>query len=141
MDRNLLDPFIEKIPLAGCWIWLRALDKDGYGYAYDGFKVRKAHRLFYELYIGDIPPGLYILHRCDVRCCVMPDHLYAGTQSDNVEDMLRRFPNRTHCSRGHELIGDNLDDSDGIRRCRVCRHDALDRRLNKLSKDLDGSGE
>lgn len=80
---------------SGCWIWSDALDVYGYGRLQVGGKVRKAHHVSYELEFGEIPEGKIICHKCDVRCCVNPSHLYAGTWSENVADMMRR--NRFKC--------------------------------------------
>lgn len=76
----------------GCWLWLGAVNAGGYGDL--GSKKyseeRLAHRLFYTRYVGIIPRGLLVLHKCDVTLCVNPNHLYVGTQKDNGADMSRR---------------------------------------------------
>jgi hypothetical protein len=76
----------EKIPECGCWIWTGAHIGDGYG-AIGGIY---AHRASYILYKGDISEDLWVLHRCDVRCCVNPEHLYLGTHDDNMRDAKER---------------------------------------------------
>ena len=70
----------------GCWEWQSA--KDGFGYGAFRFsgKTVKAHRFSWEFYIGDIPNGLCVLHRCDNPGCVNPDHLFLGTRTDNAKD-------------------------------------------------------
>ena len=70
--------------LSGCWEWIRSLS-DGYGRIYVG-KTMRAHRFSYELYVGKIPDGLCVLHKCDNRKCVNPEHLYVGTRQDNALD-------------------------------------------------------
>lgn len=79
-----------------CWIWQGATRRPGYGVitiAKDagGRPIQQAvHRLVYTWHKGPIPPGYGVLHHCDRPRCVHPDHLYAGTQPDNVRDMLLR---------------------------------------------------
>ena len=74
----------------GCWLWTGATASYGYGkMMLDGETVR-AHRAAYLLLVGPIPDGLYVLHRCDVRRCVNPAHLFLGTPSDNTKDMLAK---------------------------------------------------
>lgn len=73
-------------PDTGCILWRGKKTKEGYG----RFRFLGAdwltHRLSYFTYIGDIPEGLSILHRCDTPACIAPEHLSAGTQADNIAD-------------------------------------------------------
>ena len=88
--------YIEKnsipIPWTGCWLWLKTCSPQGYGVAFDLKPGQRwaAHRLSYTAFNGEIKLGNFVLHKCDVRCCVNPDHLYAGTQQDNMDDAVRR---------------------------------------------------
>ena len=78
---------IERIPFSGCWIWTAcSKDEDGYGEFGQYGQSRGAHRVAYELFVGPIPEGTYVLHRCDVRPCVNPAHLFVGTHGDNMRD-------------------------------------------------------
>ena len=86
-------------PNSGCWLWLGAV-RNGYGRLIIGSRSDKtrrsvsAHRLSYETYIGPIPSGLEVCHKCDVRCCVNPAHLFVGTRQDNVDDREAKGRNK-----------------------------------------------
>lgn len=73
-----------------CWLWRGPFAKNGYGQIGSGSTVRKAHRLSWELHNGPIPPGFWVLHRCDVRECCNPDHLYLGKATENNRDSYER---------------------------------------------------
>ena len=78
----------------GCWIWV-ASSADG-RYGQFGWKRRtsaKAHRVSYELYVVDIPAGTAVCHTCDETLCVNPDHLWLGSQQDNLKDMVSKERN------------------------------------------------
>lgn len=72
-----------------CIEWDGALSENGYGrFRFGGMKKKIfAHRRSWELTYGDVPPGLFVLHRCDNRKCFNPEHLFLGTHSDNMHDM------------------------------------------------------
>lgn len=79
------------IPDAGCWIWLGKWNSDGYGeITSNGRYFGTAHAYFYRAYIGEIPRGATICHRCDTPSCVNPSHLFVGTQADNMRDMAAK---------------------------------------------------
>ena len=81
---------VATIPESGCWIWLGATNTQGYGHLRLNQKCIKAHRLAYTIRFGEIPAGMFVLHKCDVRPCVNPVHLYLGDQTDNMRDMMVR---------------------------------------------------
>lgn len=73
-----------------CWLWLGGKSQ-GYGYINLGYqKLRRAHRLAWELTNGPIPNGMCVLHKCDVRNCVRPEHLFLGTRVENVKDCMNK---------------------------------------------------
>jgi len=82
------------IPECGCWLWNASVDDCGYG----KFTIKRtgkylrAHRVSWELFIGEIPSDKQINHKCHVPSCVNPNHLYLGTQQQNIKDMW--FANR-----------------------------------------------
>lgn len=88
LNRNL------HIDADGCWLWT-GYRKNGYGFVMFGDppKGEYVHRLSFRLYVGPLY-GQQALHRCDVHACFNPDHLFRGTQRDNVNDM--RAKNRHH---------------------------------------------
>ena len=77
-------------PGTGCWVWTGSLHRTGYGRLMFGpaksRRARFAHRVSYEVHVGPIPDGMYVLHRCDNPPCVNPEHLSLGTQFDNMGD-------------------------------------------------------
>jgi len=74
----------------GCWIWMGASQVSGYGEIISNGKKIYAHRASYSLYKGEIPKGMYVCHKCDTVSCVNPDHLFLGTQKDNMHDMIKK---------------------------------------------------
>lgn len=80
--------FVQKSD--GCWLWLGTKSADGYGSIRHAGKMRKAHRVAYELMRGVIPDGGQICHHCDNPACVNPDHLFVGTNRDNMIDRQRK---------------------------------------------------
>jgi HNH endonuclease len=79
-----------------CWIWLGAPARKGYGAVSMGRgKTMQVHRLSYQTFVGPIPEGALICHKCNTPLCINPAHLYAGTQRDNARD--REAARRAKC--------------------------------------------
>lgn len=143
--------FWDQVDRSGpCWVWLGRRSSNGYGLlGHTALSERFVHRLSWVIANGAIPGGSWVLHRCDNRPCVNPDHLYLGTASDNARDREARgrgnhptrethphlgYPGIPHvphvqCRRGHELTADNrLLFKDGWQRCRRCYMERVARR-------------
>ena len=82
----------------GCRLWVGSCFPNGYGHLQTREKAHLTHRLAYELFVGPIPEGLHICHRCDTPACINPAHLFPGTNRDNALDMVAkgRAPATTH---------------------------------------------
>ena len=100
---NIEDRFWSKIDVLGkddCWNWLGYLDKDGYGQfsitrqtpikIYGKYTAKKAHRLGWELIYGPIPKKILVCHSCDNPPCCNPEHLFLGTQLENMQDAVKK---------------------------------------------------
>jgi hypothetical protein len=77
-------------PNSGCWLWELSLSTSGYGNLSFGGIIVRAHRLAWWAYRGEIPDGKFVCHRCDIRVCCNPDHLFLGNNSDNMRDMVAK---------------------------------------------------
>lgn len=102
----------------GCHDWPGAVHKTGYGATYSRGKPIRAHRLSWEIHKGPIPDGLCVLHKCDNRRCINPEHLFLGTYQDNVNDMFAK--GRDNKAKGAANWNTKLTDDD-VRRIREAK--------------------
>lgn len=110
-----------------CRIWQGGIIKtSGYGQAFGGL----VHRKVYELAVGEIPKGMVIMHSCDNKLCINISHLSLGTQSDNVQDCIRkgRF---THTKHNGELNGRSKVTDEQVLEIRKLYNDGQDKRASR----------
>lgn len=94
-----------------CWEWVGARSNFGYGSFKLDNKTTTAHRASWVLFYGDIPEGMWVLHKCDNPPCVNPSHLELGDRKKNMLDCVKRGRHnnakKTHCSNGHPFSREN----------------------------------
>jgi hypothetical protein len=112
VSAKLAERFWEKASVPfhddGCWTWSAYRYPNGYGYfGLAARTARYAHRMAWELTHGPIPDGLFVLHRCDVRACVNPAHLFLGTHDDNMNDAKAKGRTPRGCRNGMAKLSDD----------------------------------
>lgn len=140
-------------PNSGCVLWFGSIDRFGYGQTSINGKVRRATHLALELDGRPVPAGMCACHRCDNPGCINADHLFIGSQSDNLADMRAKnrhnfsglrtnqgsppilsgsqhhYGKRSHCHRGHPFSAENTivrkstKSGGSFRECKICKQD------------------
>lgn len=118
MRPNLMQRFWRKVGFTdrlSCWEWRGSKDRNGYGHLVGpSGRIEKAHRVSWQLAHGAIPEGLYVLHRCDNRACVNPNHLWLGTYRDNRLDCVAKGRHANNAKRGEAHYLTHLTNEDVI---------------------------
>lgn len=122
---------------SGCWVWMGSRVHDGYGWMTHQGKLRRCHRLGYELLVEPIPEGLTLDHLCRNRACWNPAHLEPVTSWENTlrgTNVVALNPHKTHCPYGHPYNDENtyVPPQGGERQCRACRSDQSRKAYAKL---------
>lgn len=91
-------------PNTGCWLWTASLRPDGYAQ----LGSKPAHRTSFETFVGAIPAGLCVCHRCDQPTCINPAHLFLGTHADNMADKVKKDRHVRGVRAKNHVITDDL---------------------------------
>lgn len=92
----------------GCWEWQGCTEKDGYGVFFMWGRQWRAHRLAYILTHGHVLPNVSVLHECDNRRCVRPDHLFLGTNTDNMADRYNKGRSASGEHHGRAILTESI---------------------------------
>lgn len=138
--RDELERFMSHVNVSdcGCWLWTAYRMKNGYGlFRYpDGHHL--AHRVSHRLFIGPVPDGLDVMHSCDNPACVNPEHLSAGTRTDNMRDAVRKGRMRRGESHGRAKLVDAdviaIRESSELQRVLALRYGVRQTTISKIKR-------
>jgi hypothetical protein len=129
---------VEKDGHTGCWVWTGASNPRGYGRVRINDVLRHSHRVSYRFHCGPIPDGVQVNHHCDNPPCVNPDHLYTGTQAENLADAKERGGLVENLPRGDKHHRSVLSARDALAICHL--YEDTDHTYRSLA-DLFGVGK
>ena len=147
IPKKIVDRFMSYVfpePNTGCYLWGGGKSDNGYGVfniKIPGLpKIMRAHRFSWVANGKELTPGLELCHSCDNPLCVNPNHLWLGTQLENMRDCKAKNRNptwiKTHCLNGHEFTPENTYRRvDGYRECRICK-----RKTNSEYRKMKNNG-
>lgn len=120
---------LTRLEDSGCWTYTGSLHANGYGQFWINRQNRVAHRVAYELLVGEVPAGADLDHLCRNRACCNPAHLEPVTRRENARRGIKGVLT-THCPHGHEYVEENIyrNPKTGHRMCRTCNRDRARRR-------------
>jgi len=126
-----------------CWEWQTGKSSDGYGQFWYKNENERSHRASYREFVGKIPKGLCVCHTCDNRVCVNPDHLFLGTNRDNMDDKVAKGRQ----TRGEKAGRSKLTRKDVVKiklsfkKFKLFTKESFSSQCNKIAKKFNVSGK
>lgn len=150
MAKTDMERLLEKCYAAesGCWQWIGAQNRKGYGQLFFRGKLWVSHRVAYTIFVGEIPEGMTVDHLCFNKGCINPAHLEPVTALENTQRAKRAGRHRPstqyppgYCAAGHQYTEDNVAiRPDGRRRCKMCARLKRRRQILRLREEAKRNG-